>query len=293
MGQPQNSLITCYAIQFSFTRCKSVLSRGNRKYVVVKTLRSRQNDSYFVRYNFQCISTETISCQIPDDAFARLILIAKAPLMPLALCLHHCLANWCYFCQYAFPQTYILIEYIGSLENTQGIHLGMTFDKNLGLHPVDIQHINLISLGSKVTAVWTIFILSTFEPSEWVISFRANYSNQMTCIPFAVTNKALPVKGLAKDPINKLIFCNFSSWVLMRKMTWIRVEVVNECKQKWKLKTYQVSRNFTIYTSCCQRSMVDTLQFKWRFNLRGVLPIAYINQTYTIYSVYYFSGTGV
>ena len=35
---------------------------------------------------------------------------------------------------------------------------------------------------------------------EWVISFRANYSNQLTCIPFAVTNKALPVKGLAKDP---------------------------------------------------------------------------------------------
>ena len=85
VGQPQNSLITCYAIQFSFTRCKSVLSRGNRKYFVVNTLRSRQNDSYFVGYNFQCISRKNISCQIPDDAFAMLILIAKAPLMPLAL----------------------------------------------------------------------------------------------------------------------------------------------------------------------------------------------------------------
>ena len=43
----------------------------------------------------------------------------------------------------------------------------------------------------------------------WVISFRANYSNQLTCIPFAVTNKALPVKELAEDPINKLIFPQF------------------------------------------------------------------------------------
>ena len=85
MGQPQNSLITCYAIQFSFTRCKSVLPRGNQRYFVVNTLRSTQNDSYFVGYNFQCISTETISCQIPDDALAMLILTAKAPLMPLAL----------------------------------------------------------------------------------------------------------------------------------------------------------------------------------------------------------------
>ena len=85
VGQPQNSLITCYAIQFSFTICKSVLSRRNRKYFVVNTLRSRLNDSYFVGYNFQCISTENASCQIPDDAFAMLILIAKAPLMPLAL----------------------------------------------------------------------------------------------------------------------------------------------------------------------------------------------------------------
>ena len=44
---------------------------------------------------------------------------------------------------------------------------------------------------------------------EWVISFRANYSNQLTCIPFAVTNKTLPVKELAKDPINKLVFQQF------------------------------------------------------------------------------------
>ena len=84
---------------------------------------------------------------------------------------------------------------------------------------------------------------------EWVISFRANFCNQLTCIPFAVTNKALPVKGLAEDPINKLIFLQFNSWLLTWKMAWIREEVVNESKQKWKLKTHQVSRNFTIYTS--------------------------------------------
>ena len=34
--------------------------------------------------------------------------------------------------------------------------------------------------------------------------------------------------------------------------------------------------------------MADTLKFRWRFNLRGVLPIAYINQTYTRHSVHYF-----
>ena len=85
---------------------------------------------------------------------------------------------------------------------------------------------------------------------EWVISFRANFCNQLTCIPFAVTNKVLPVKGLAEDPINKLIFLQFNSWLLTWKMAWIREEVVNESKQKWKLKTHQVSRNFTIYTSC-------------------------------------------
>ena len=85
---------------------------------------------------------------------------------------------------------------------------------------------------------------------------------------------------LAKDPHKQThFFCNCSSWLLMRKMEWIREEVVNECKQKWKLKTYQVSRNFTIYTSCCQRFMVDTLKFRWRFKLRGVMPIAYIYQT--------------
>ena len=49
--------------------------------------------------------------------------------------------------------------------------------------------------------------------SQWMISFRANYSNQLTCIPFAVTNKTLPVKGLAKDPINKLIFLQFKLMV--------------------------------------------------------------------------------
>ena len=78
------SNMLCDTVQF-YEICKSVLSRGNRKYFVVNTLRSRQNDSYFEGYNFQCISTENISCQIPDDAFAMLILIAKAPLMPLAL----------------------------------------------------------------------------------------------------------------------------------------------------------------------------------------------------------------
>ena len=75
-------------------------------------------------------------------------------------------------------------------------------------------------------------------------------------------------------------------------MTCIREGMVNECKQKWKLKTYQVSRHFTIDTSCCQRFMVDTLKFRWRFNIRGVLPIAYINQTYTRHSAYYFAVTG-
>ena len=38
--------------------------------------------------------------------------------------------------------------------------------------------------------------------------------------------------------------------------------------------------------------MVDTLKFRWRFNLRGVLPIVYINQTYTRHSVYYLGGGG-
>ena len=52
-------------------------------------------------------------------------------------------------------------------------------------------------------------VVNSKQTVEWVISFRANYSNQLTCIPFAVTNKALPVKGLAKDPINKLIFLQF------------------------------------------------------------------------------------
>ena len=36
-------------------------------------------------------------------------------------------------------------------------------------------------------------------------------------------------------------------------------KVVIEYKQKLKLKTYQVSRNFTI---CCQRLRVDTLKFR-------------------------------
>ena len=45
-----------------------------------------------------------------------------------------------------------------------------------------------------LTLVWV------FGLWQWMISFRANYSNQLTCIPFAVTNKALPVKGFAKEP---------------------------------------------------------------------------------------------
>ena len=56
-------------------------------------------------------------------------------------------------------------------------------------------------------ALWNTWCLIQWP--QWVISFRANYSTQLTCIPFAVTNKALPVKGLAKDPINKLIFLQF------------------------------------------------------------------------------------
>ena len=54
---------------------------------------------------------------------------------------------------------------------------------------------------------------------QWVISFRANYSNQLTCIAFAVTNNALPVKGLAKDPHKQTHFsailahgCWFEKW---------------------------------------------------------------------------------
>ena len=85
VGQPQNSLVTCYAIQFSFTRCKSILSRGNQKYFVVNSLRSTPNDSYFIGYDFQCISKENISPQIPDNAFGMIIITAKVPLMPLAL----------------------------------------------------------------------------------------------------------------------------------------------------------------------------------------------------------------
>ena len=66
---------------------------------------------------------------------------------------------------------------------------------NLNASLSDIPHIRSTM---KIIHTW-----------QWVISFRANYSNQLTCILFAVTNKALPVKGLAKDPINKLIFLQF------------------------------------------------------------------------------------
>ena len=146
-----------------FTRCKSVLWVGNRKCFVVNTLKSTQNYSYFVGCDFQGISTETISCQIPDDAFAMLIITEKTPLMPLALLPASLLGQL--MLMLFFPQTDIAIEHVGSLENTQVIHLGLTFDKNLGLHPVVVLHINLISLSSKVTAVWTIFILSTLPRS--------------------------------------------------------------------------------------------------------------------------------
>ena len=73
-----------------------------------------------------------------------------------------------------------------------------------------------VDIGSwliSCIAIYVVILPAVLMPlimgQQWVISFRANYSNQLTCIPFAVTNKALPVKGLAKDPINKLIFLQF------------------------------------------------------------------------------------
>ena len=79
--------------------------------------------------------------------------------------------------------------------------------------------------------------------------------------------------------------------MLKQKLKWVREEVVNECRQECKSKKYQLPRNFTTYKACFQRVMVDTLRFRWRFNIRRMLSIAYINQTYTIHLVYHFSRT--
>ena len=78
-----------------------------------------------------------------DDAFALLILTAKAPLIPLVLLPASLLVQLMLFpCQYSFPQTDIAIGYVKSLVNIQGIHPGKTFDKHLGIYPVVVLHVS-------------------------------------------------------------------------------------------------------------------------------------------------------
>ena len=56
--------------------------------------------------------------------------------------------------------------------------------------------------------------------------------------------------------------------------------------ENWKHIKFQEISQFIHLV--CHRFMVDTLKFRWRFNLKGVLPVAYLNQTYSRHSVYYF-----
>ena len=78
------------------------------------------------------------------------------------------------------------------------------------------------------------------------------------------------------------LFCDMFRGILECYEWWMNVSK----NEKWKHIKFQEISQFIHFV--CQRFMVDTLKFRWRFNLRGMLSIAYINQTYSSHSVYYF-----
>ena len=140
VGQPQNYLLT---VQYSFTRCKSVLSPGFQKYFVVNTKVNRKwfvlhriwFPMYFYRKHIRSNSRWCI-CNANPNCKGN----TNAPGLVACIIALRTDADANSFCWYSFPQTDIAIEY-RYLVNIQGIQLGMAFDKQLGIHPVVFLHI--------------------------------------------------------------------------------------------------------------------------------------------------------